>query len=282
MAYRSTGRSLLLCVAATLLAAAALADEPVPAANPPVATTAAGTTTTPSADETATVPTGDAAQPVPDASPTPSGGPPRVLLLPLTFTVYQSGVGSGPEAVPDWTEAARRNLGDAARETLLATRGLELNQLPDLEPKDAAVLRDHVAVARLITMSGNQYRHGEWHKHRAEFDRAFGTGLGFLRERTGADYALLIDGTQVKQTGGSIFLQLALAATTGMVMMGGGGTVVNVCLLDLVNGTVAWFNSSQAIDVFGATGTDLRNAAAARAALAKLFAAYPTIPALAD
>jgi hypothetical protein len=230
------------------------------------------------------------AEPPAAAPPTvaaPTAGPQthKVLLLPSTFIEFQNAV-SGLEAIPDWTQAARKNLGDAARDSLQAT-GLQLEELPELTPQESAIVHDHIAVAQLIVGAGTQYVDRDWHKRRAQFDRTFGDGLRFLHERTGADYALLIDGSQVRQSGGRVAMRLlgTLAAAAGGVIVvttGGGGEVLNVCLLDLNNGTVAWFNSSRSKNAFGFAGADLRNAAATQAAIKDLFESYPNISALAD
>jgi hypothetical protein len=230
-----------------------------------------------------------AAEPIVAATPAdtiPAAGRHKVLMLPLAFTEFQNAV-SGLEAIPGWTDAARKNLGDAARDTLQAVGDFQLEALPDLAPEESAILQDHIAVAQLIVGAGVQYKSGEWHKHRADFDRSFGDGLRFLHERTGADYALLIDGSQIRQSGGRVAMRwlTTLAAAAGGVILvstGGGGEVVNVCLLDLRNGKVVWFNSSRATDIFASSGADLRDAAATQAAMKKLFAPYPNIPALAD
>jgi hypothetical protein len=237
------------------------------------------------------VPISSAAQEPPAAAATtvaaPAAGPQshKVLLLPSTFIEFQNAV-SGLEAIPDWTQAARKNLGEAARDSLQAA-GLQLEALPDLTPQESAIVHDHIAVAQLIVGAGAQYEDNDWHKHRADFDRTFGDGLRFLHERTSADYALLIDGTQVRQSGGRVAMRLlgTLAAAAGGIMVvptGGGGEVLNVCLLDLNNGTVAWFNSSRSKNAFGSAGADLRNAAVTQAAIKELFQSYPNIPALAD
>jgi hypothetical protein len=209
----------------------------------------------------------------------------KVLLLPSTFTEFENAV-SGLEAIPDWTDAARGNLSDAARDSLRAA-GMQLAVLPDLTPQEAAIVRDYMSVAMLIVAAAAQYEDNDWHNHRANFDRTLGDGLRFLHDRTGADYALLIDGTQVRQSGGRIAMKwlgtLAVAAAGVIVVSpGGGGEVLNVCLLDLNNGTVAWFDSSRTKNGFGSAGADMRNAVKAQAIMRDLFASYPNIPALAD
>jgi len=286
ISWRQSSAGLLVCVVlagtgATCVPISSSAQEPraaAPAA-PPAAAQPETSVVKPSTAEppAAVIPT----VAVPAAGPQTH----RVLLLPSTFTEFQNAV-SGLEAIPDWTQAARKNLGEAARDSLQPT-GLQLEALPDLTPQESAIVRDHIAVAQLIVGAGAQYEDDDWHKHRADFDRTFGDGLRFLHERTGADYALLIDGAQVRQSGGRIGMRLlgTLAAATvhvAVISAGGGGKVLNVCLLDLNNGTVAWFNSSQTKNAFGSAGADLRDAAATQAAMKELFESYPNIPALAD
>lgn len=214
-----------------------------------------------------------------------AGSTHKVLLLPSTFTEFQNAV-SGLEAIPDWTDAARRNLIDAARDSLRPA-GLQLEVLPDLTPQETALVRDHMSVAMLVVAEAAQYEDNDWHRHRANFDRTLGDGLRFLHERTGADYALLIDGSQIRQSGGRLAMKwlgtLAVAAAGVIVVApGGGGEILNVCLLDLNNGTVAWFNSTRTKNGFGTAGADMRNAVKAQAVMRDLFAPYPNIPALAD
>jgi len=264
--------------AATGDAPAAQAAAPAPDSN------AAVSAAPPVPDTPAQAPTPVAADASKGAMPT--AGPRKVLMLSPEFTEYQNAV-AGLEAMPNWTESARKNLGDAARDALRATDDMQFESLPELTPEESQILHDHLAVAELIVFAGVQHKTGEWHKHRAGFDRTFGDGLHFLRERTGADYALLIDGMQVLQSGGRTamkWLGVFAAAALGVVAVptGGGGEVLNVCLLDLNNGTVSWFNSSRAIDVIASSGADMRDAAATQAAMKKLFASYPGIPSLAD
>jgi hypothetical protein len=232
----------------------------------------------------ATTPDGTPAPAAPLAAPAADAATPathKVLLLPMQFTVYQTAVGSGLEAVPDWTEAARTNLASSLG-TVLQTKGAyAVVPMPELSAAEQATLRDELGLARVIVSNGAHYRHGDWHKHRENFDPSIGDGLGFLHERTQADYAVLVDGLQIKQSGGTIFMQIALAAA-GVAVVGGAGTTVSVAVIDLNQGVVSWFNHSIGVEAFGISGTDVRNPATAQSVLTKLLSAYPSVPALAD
>lgn len=207
----------------------------------------------------------------------PVATPAKVLLLPVEFSVYQKGVGTG-EIVADWTEAARANLAAAATDVLGERAGLQLVPMPTLDAAEQERLREHVALVKLIVVQANGLNSGAWKSRKADFDRRFGDGLGFLREKSGADFAILIDGSQLKQSGGSIFTQVALAAIGAYVP--GGGTYLTSSLLDLQAGEVKWFNARFGAEALGITGSDIRDLGEAKATLRKLFEPYPAIPAL--
>lgn len=136
--------------------------------------------------------------------------------------------------------------------------------MPELSPEEKVQLQDHVALARLIVTQRSQPNNKAFKPRRADFDRSFGDGLRFLHERAGADLAILLDGVQVKQSGGSTFMQLALAAA-GVGIAGGGGTQVVASVLDFARGDVEWFNSTLGVEVFGMGGKDVRDSNSRRA-----------------
>jgi hypothetical protein len=186
-------------------------------------------------------------------------------------------MGSG-EVVADWTEAARANLAAAATEVLGERAGLQLVSMPELEPAEQEQLREHLALVKLVVLQANSMAGAAWDTRKPDFDRRFGEGLQFLRERSGADFAIVIDGSQVKQSGGSVFTQVAMAAIG--VGIPGGGTYLTSSLLDLQAGEVKWFNARFGVEALGITGSDIRDLGEAKATLRKLFEPYPAIPAL--
>jgi hypothetical protein len=226
------------------------------------------------------------AEPAPGSAQEPSAAPAKVLLVPVEFSVYEQGLNTS-DIVADWTEAARANLATAATEVLGERAGLQLVPMPVLEPAEQEVLREHLALVKLVVLQANSMSGSAWNSRKPDFDRRLGNGLQFLREKSGADFAILIDGSQVKQSGGSVFSQIALIGILGAVggvSLGagapGGGTYLSSSLIDLAGGEVKWFNTRYGQEAFGMTRSDLRQLADAKAILRKLFEPYPAIPAL--
>jgi hypothetical protein len=270
---RPVGSSLLLLLASATL----FAQEPPPPETPPV-------------QPEASLPVEDVAppvaEPVPGSAEEPSVAPAKVLLVPVEFSVYEQGLNTS-EIVADWTEAARANLVTAATEVLRERAGLQVVPMPTLEPAEQEVLREHLALVKHIVLQANSMSGGAWNDRKPDFDRRFGDGLQFLRERSGADFVILIDGSQVKQSGGRVVSQLALLGILGAVggtpVVGGapgGGTYLSSSLIDLVGGEVKWFNARYGQEAFGMTRSDLRQLDDAKVMLRKLFEPYPAIPAL--
>jgi hypothetical protein len=267
---RVTGRASIFLL---LASATVLAQEPPAPEAPPVQPEAS--LTVEAAAPPATEP---AAETAPGSPEEPVSAPAKVLLVPVEFSVYEQGLNTR-EIVADWTEAARANLATAATEVLGERAGLQLVPMPVLEPAEQEALHEHLALVKLVVLQASSMSGSAWNRRKPDFDRRLGDGLQFLREKSGADFVILIDGSQVKQSGGSVFTQIALAGILG-VGVPGGGTYLSSSLIDLVAGEVKWFNARYGLEGFGMTNSDLRQLEDAKAMLRKLFEPYPAIPAL--
>lgn len=282
--FRTWCRRTCIAALAIFAATAWAGTEPgSPVPDGPAATDAAPPASAPAAAPVpdGSLPPSSVTAPAPDAAATtelpPAAPPAKVVLLPVEFTVYQRGVGAG-EVVADWTSAARSNLASAAVTVLNERAGLQLVPMPELSPDEQKVLHEHNALFQLIVFSANDLNGGVWITRRVDFDRSFGDGLRFLHDKSGADYALIINGSQVKQSGGGVFAQIAMAALG--VLTPGGGTYLYATLVDLEHGELKWFNAKTGVEVMGFTGSDVRAPDEAAVTLRKLFAPYPIIPAL--
>jgi hypothetical protein len=207
---------------------------------------------------------------------------PGILILPPEFIVYQQSVGA-TEPVPEWTTAAQANIESAARAVLTQDSRFAVVDLPSIEDADRAALREHVELFKVVAMNleGVVKPGGKpWQPIRDNADFRLGEGLRFLKSRTGADYALVLSGAEIRQTGGSIFMQLAIAGVLGAYVPGG-GTFMYCGIVDLESGRVTWYNSSLGASVFGMGGSaNTDKEAGATKSIGTLFKSYPESPGL--
>lgn len=215
----------------------------------------------------------EAAPAAPDSAPQP--GVKRIVMLPVEFTVYQKSV-AGIEAVPDWTEGARFSLGDASIRMLQQDNRFQVMPLPEIDSETQGLLREHVELFKIIGNTATsllQYGGKAWAEKRTNFDYTLGDGLRFLADAAGADYAFLLAGVQVTQTGGAAFMQILAAA--GGLALSGGGTFMFTGIVDLHSGDVKWLNHRTGAQVFGMTGTDVRKPETALEVVTQMFAGFP-------
>ena len=195
-------------------------------------------------------------------------------MLPFEFVVYQKGVG-GMEAVPDWTEAANFSLGDAAMEVLQDAARFEVVPLPQLDGATENLVREHVALFQTIGITGMTMVNAgpAWQGKKERFDYSVGDGLRFLAESVPADFALVLVGSSVRQSGGAVFSQF-LQGAMGFYSAGG-GTWVMTGVFDLRTGEVKWLNSESGEQVLGMGGFDVRKPEVARKVVTKMFEIFP-------
>jgi hypothetical protein len=280
-----------LLVVAWVAAAPARTEE---AAAPPPATSAvpapaAPTTAVPdAAAPAAVIPTPTAAAPATPASAQPAGTSAdiatekRIVVLPPEFVVYQLSVG-GAEPVPELTKAATENLLASANSALKAQPGFRLMELPQLDEASRATLREHVELFKIIaiTLDFTVKPGGKpWQDVRDRTDYSVGDGLRFLRDKTGADYAFVMAGLERRQSGGSIFMQFALAAA-GVGVATGAGSYVYCGVIDLRTGQLTWYGSKSGSKEFGmGTSANAAKKAGAESTVAAIFKGYPDSPGL--
>jgi len=247
----------------------------------------AGTQEPPPSEEipAAEAPAAEAAQESPadtgaagSAAPVATGEVHRVVVLQPEFRVFVQSAGGVREIEPGWTEQAQNALALAVERHLRHDPRFAV--AAPVEPTtadEAALLREHVELFKVIASNSSMMiRFGgkAWQEKKLQYDYTLGDGLASYGDRSNADYAFMIGGAQVKQTGGSVFMQLALAGTLGVVMPGG-GTYLMLALVNMRTGDIVWFNSLEGGEVFGMTGSDLRKDGKADEIVGRLFDPFP-------
>jgi len=242
--------------------AAETTSEATPAAPAPAAEPAAD-----AAPAGAGAATADTAEPLP--------GVKRILVLPVEFVVYEKSV-AGIEALPNETETAKLALGGAANQFLTQDDRFRIAALPEFQGETAGLLREHVELFKIVANTGLslvQFGGKAWAEKKTNFDYTIGDGLAFVADASQADYAFIMGGSQIKQTGGSVFMQF-LAAAAGYAMPGG-GTFLFAGVVDLRTGDVKWLNSRLGMEMFGMTGSDVTKPATALEVVTKMFEGFP-------
>ncbi len=185
--------------------------------------------------------------------------PKKVVLLPPQVFVFELSAGGVPTRMADWEALARDNLGGAARR-IAETDGLfELVPVPPLAADEAEQLAAHIGLYDRVAQSVFVYGRGEqsaWAHKKNEFDYTLGPGLAFLRERTGADAALIVLGSDFISSGGRKAAFIAGLAL-GLIMPLG-QSFITAGIVDLHTGDVQWmsFDSSSRIDTRDAADVD--------------------------
>jgi hypothetical protein len=201
---------------------------------------------------------------------------PKILILPPEFTVYQRGAAT-LEPVPNWTDDARRYLAESARRVLAADGRFAIVDTPPVGADHEAELREHIELFKVIGWQLNdvvKVGGSAWEETRRSADYRIGPGLMFLKQQSGADYAFVLAGSEVRQSKGSIYMQLLLAGAG--ISAPGGGTYMYAGILNLETGKLTWFGSQLGIQSLGfGGGPDARSSSGADAALSKILITYP-------
>ena len=189
----------------------------------------------------------------------------RILLMPLDVELFSISAGGIPEPQAQWTAQALSHL----RASLQQREALFGSTLGHADADDPAVLalnHLHGAVAGAIALHHytppyvlpTKAQRLDWH---------IGTDTAWLRERSGADYALFLyvrDSYATAERKATI----VLAALLGVGMVGG-VQIGFASLVDLNTGDIVWFNR------LARTTGDLREPGPAEESINALLAQFP-------
>jgi hypothetical protein len=204
-----------------------------------------------------------------------------VAILPPRVDVFQIDAGGVREKIDEWSTQAKKNLEDAVRAELQRRIGFLITphsqeSLPEevkSNLEETYSLFDAVNTAILLhTYFDNpNYRFEE---KIANFDYSLGKEVKGLAKE-GVEILFLVSGTDHIWTGGRQALQavaVILGLGTGIVVMPalGGGTAVNVALVDARSGDILWYNVTQS-----GGGVDLRDPKSAADLVKDLLENFP-------
>jgi hypothetical protein len=196
--------------------------------------------------------------------------PKKVLLLPADVLVRELSAGGLLEKVPEWTRASAANLNRAMAEVGAGNAKFAIVELPPLAADEqekveqalATFMVVGVTAYHMLTMGGEAWEH-----KRREFDYTLGPALAFLKQKTGADAALLVAADDIVSTDGRK-AAVVLAALLRVGLQTGRSIAVS-SLIDLESGDLLWMHYDQSLT------KDLKDYAAARDMVADILSKYP-------
>src|SRR5690348_8759013 len=163
----------------------------------------------------------------------PSGPPPKIVVLPSDVKIYDIPL-DGPMALsPEKTAKVSLEADAAIRRYLMGKGGRRFQtRLPVLSEVDNATLEKQYAAYEPIAVALD---------NEGAVVQELGPGLTFLKERTGADYALVFFGADAQSTSGrSAMMALGIVAGAVGSQMQAGDNALYAGLIQLDSGQVVW------------------------------------------
>lgn len=170
-------------------------------------------------------------------SPTPI----KVLLLPSDLKIYNFTAGGSLDIQPDASAAADKQA-DADLQQMLPSDGFQLVLMPSLSADQQQRLKESIALYRLASEDAKAVDNlgGDWKQALQRFDYSVGPNLQFLKQSTGADYALIVFGADADSTGGRVAMSVFFAALG--VGIARGRNYMYAGLVDLNTGNIIWLD----------------------------------------
>ncbi len=196
--------------------------------------------------------------------------PTRLLLLPLNVSVNEISAGGLVQEDPEWSREGEEALTLAVNDYFAAGTKATLVKMPELTKEQSDLVHEHVLLYEVV--AGQAYIAANvpvagWGHLANDFHYTIGNGLRFLKEKSGADAALIVIGSDNISSGGRRGMVAAAALLGVGVPLGASRVVVGV--VDLEDGDILWFQHS-----FAQGNLDLRHSADALTLLSKAMEGY--------
>jgi len=179
------------------------------------------------------------------ANPPSVAIPRKILLLPLDVSVNRVGAGGVAERAEDLAKIVRVEIEEELRGATSTEKRIEFVALPALDAEAQARLDEHIALFEQVAGAALRHSQGSaaWPQKVARFDYGVGDGLRFLKQATGADAALFVEGRSNAPTTSS-YVMGALTIFAGVVMVPQAHATAVVGVVELDTGNVVWLNQS--------------------------------------
>jgi hypothetical protein len=199
--------------------------------------------------------------------------PIQIIVLEPDVVVKELSAGGVGQEVKQWSEQATRNVNKSVDRYVSSHADLKQVAMPDLTAAESAIVDEHVALYRVVGLTARVMTAGTdpaWAHKRDYFDYTLGSGLQFLKEKTGADVALIVAGADYVSTGGRKGM-MVVGAMFGVPITLGHSNLV-IAMVDLKSGDILWINSE-----FSYAKKDIRDSDDADDMVEGLFEEFPVL-----
>lgn len=171
------------------------------------------------------------------AWPCAADTPPKILAMPADVKIYSLTAGGSIEDAPDATAAASGYGNTELQRYLASDPAFKVLSMPSLSGDEQATLKEHMALYETIVRDAHlaDVLGDAWKAPLQAFTYSVGPGLDFLRQRSGADYLLLLTAEDGESTGGRLAMSFLFGGPVGRNFISAG-------LVDLHTGKVVWLN----------------------------------------
>lgn len=176
-----------------------------------------------------------------DALP-PNPSPIKILILPAELKIYQLTAANNLDEQPEASAKASAQAVQVAQTFMRTSRDLMFVAMPTLTAEEQATLKEHLALYKVAAGAAETASRmgGPWTVPLTEFDYTVGPGLGFLKQRTDADVALILIGNDAESSGGHIAMA-ALMSLFGVVTPQG-RNFMTAGFINLGTGHIRWLD----------------------------------------
>jgi len=200
--------------------------------------------------------------------------PKKIVILPAQVTVQELSMGGVLEKVPEWTQQASQAMQTAVTKVATARGAFQVVPTPALTEEEESTVDEYLAnymVVGLAAHSVTNSRGDAWAHKRNHFDYTLGGGLKFIRDKTGADAALVMVGEDIVSSGGRKAAFVLFAALGVGIPLG--QSVISLGIVDLDSGDILWMHHDFSVS------KDLKDPAATEEMVQTILNAYPGLDA---
>lgn len=178
--------------------------------------------------------------------------PLKVVLLPPDITVYSVAAGGVTERSEDRSTEAIKLTTQTVHDVLGNDKSVEIVALPAFDDASRGRLDEHIALYEQVVTAALSHATGPnaWPSKVERFDYTLGNGLRFLKERSGADAAVIVFSQSGVPTTSSYLANLPLLLV-GVIALPQARAMAITGVIDLETGNMLWLNRA-----FAAGGPD--------------------------